>query len=94
VGHQEAEARALLGLAALACEAEGDHGQALELLDRAQDLGGDEQFWYQLTLTRVRATAGLGGDPQEAGTKVGDNTLYTLHSARLLQVRHNQSKNN
>ncbi|CAL8368626.1 unnamed protein product [Gadus morhua 'NCC'] len=67
VGQQEAEARALLGLAGLAC-AEGDHGQALELLDRAQDLGGDEEFWYKLTLTRVQATASLGD--QEAGAKV------------------------
>ena len=71
-GHQEAEARALLGLGALACE-EGDHGLALELLDRAQDLGGDEEFWYQLTLTRLRATASLGD--QEAGAKVWNNPL-------------------
>ena len=72
MGQQETEASALLGLAGLAC-AEGDHGQALELLDRAQDLGGDEEFWYKLTLTRVQATASLGD--QEAVAKVWNNPL-------------------
>ncbi|KAJ3610538.1 hypothetical protein NHX12_022630 [Muraenolepis orangiensis] len=67
VGNHEAEARALMGLAVLACE-EGNHGQALEILDQTEDLAGDEEFWYQLILTRVRATASLGD--QEAGAKV------------------------
>ncbi|KAK0138948.1 Cilia- and flagella-associated protein 46 [Merluccius polli] len=67
VGHQEAEARCVLGLAVLACE-EGNPSQALELLNRAQDLGGDEEFWYQLTLTQIRATTSQGD--QQAGAKV------------------------
>ncbi|CAL8299476.1 unnamed protein product [Merluccius merluccius] len=67
VGLQEAEARCVLGLAVLACE-EGNPSQALELLNRAQDLGGDEEFWYQLTLTQIRATASQGD--QQAGAKV------------------------
>ena len=67
VGHQEAEARCVLGLAVLACE-EGNPSQALELLNKVQDLGGDEEFWYQFTLTRIRATASQGD--QQAGAKV------------------------
>ncbi|XP_042358180.1 cilia- and flagella-associated protein 46 [Plectropomus leopardus] len=51
---QNARARSLLSLAALACE-EQNFVQALILLDKAQVLGGDEEFWYKLTLTKVRA---------------------------------------
>ncbi|XP_040906348.1 cilia- and flagella-associated protein 46 [Toxotes jaculatrix] len=57
LGDQKAMARSLLSLATLACE-EQNHAQALILLDEAQALGGDEEFWYQLTLTRVRAVVG------------------------------------
>lgn len=49
--------RSLLSLAVLAYE-EQSYAQALILLDQAQASGGDEDFWYQLTLTRVRATMG------------------------------------
>lgn len=44
-------------MATLACE-EQNHAQALTLLDEAQALGGDEEFWYQLTLTKVRGVVG------------------------------------
>ena len=50
-------ARSLLSLAMLACE-EQNYGQAVILLDKAQNLGGDEEFWYQLTLSKVRAVVG------------------------------------
>ncbi|GLD56038.1 cilia- and flagella-associated protein 46, partial [Lates japonicus] len=64
LGDQKARARSLLGLATLACE-EQNHAQALILLDRAQALGGNEEFWYQLTLTKVRAVVGQRhGDTQ------------------------------
>ncbi|XP_072292426.1 cilia- and flagella-associated protein 46 [Eucyclogobius newberryi] len=53
--------RSLLRLAALACEQQ-NHAQALILLDEAQASGGDQDHWYQLTLTRVQATAGLRGE--------------------------------
>ncbi|KAG7245295.1 hypothetical protein INR49_015899 [Caranx melampygus] len=54
---QKSMARSLLLLATLACE-EQNHAQALILLDKAQALGGDEEFWYQLTLTKVRGVVG------------------------------------
>ncbi|XP_070834007.1 cilia- and flagella-associated protein 46 [Chaetodon trifascialis] len=57
LGDQRARARSLLGLAVLACE-EQNYAQALILLDKAQALGGDEEFWYQFTLTKVRAVVG------------------------------------
>ncbi|XP_034040296.1 cilia- and flagella-associated protein 46 [Thalassophryne amazonica] len=50
-------ARCLLSLAILACD-EKKHAQALTLLDKAQELCGDEQFWYQFTLTKVRSVVG------------------------------------
>ncbi|XP_068423801.1 cilia- and flagella-associated protein 46 isoform X2 [Clinocottus analis] len=52
-----AMARSLLSLAILACE-EQNFAQALILLDKAHTLKGDEEFWYQLTLTKVRAVVG------------------------------------
>ncbi|XP_041803927.1 cilia- and flagella-associated protein 46 [Chelmon rostratus] len=66
LGDQKARARSLLGLASLACE-EQNYAQALILLDKAQALGGDEEFWYQLTLTKVRAV--VGQRDQDAHTK-------------------------
>nr|XP_046258124.1 cilia- and flagella-associated protein 46 isoform X1 [Scatophagus argus] len=60
LGDQKAVARSLLSLAILACE-EQNYAQALVLLDKAQALGGDEEFCYHLTLTKVRAVVGHGG---------------------------------
>lgn len=57
LGDQKGVAKVLLSLAILACE-EQNYAQALILLDKAQALGGDEEFWYQLTLTKVRAVVG------------------------------------
>ncbi|XP_030298554.1 cilia- and flagella-associated protein 46 isoform X3 [Sparus aurata] len=54
---QKAMARSLLSLAMLAYE-EQNYAQAVILLDKAQNLGGDEEFWYQLTLCKVRAMVG------------------------------------
>lgn len=53
---QKAEAKTLLGLATLACE-ENNRGQALILLDRVQTVGGDEEFWYNFTLTKLKTVA-------------------------------------
>lgn len=52
-------ARCLLILATLACD-EQNYAQALIFLDKAQATGGDMEFWYQLTLTRVRVVVGQG----------------------------------
>ena len=54
-------------MATLACE-EQNHAQALILLDKAQVLGGDAEFWYQLTLTKVRVV--VSQKDQDAQTKV------------------------
>lgn len=43
----------MLGLAMLACE-ENNCAQALILLDRVLTVGGDEEFWYKFTLTKVK----------------------------------------
>ncbi|XP_051232115.1 cilia- and flagella-associated protein 46 [Dicentrarchus labrax] len=59
LGDQKAIARSLLSLAILGCE-EQNYAQALILLDKAQALGGEGEFWYQLTLTKVRAVVGQG----------------------------------
>lgn len=50
-------AKTLLSQASLAC-AEHKFEQALKFLEKAQVLGGDENFWYQLTLTFIKAVAG------------------------------------
>ncbi len=57
VADQTAMARSLLSLAILACE-EQNYAQALILLDQAHALGGDEEFWYQFILAKVRAVVG------------------------------------
>lgn len=67
LGDLKAIARCLLNLAILACEEE-NHAQALILLDKAQALGGDKEFWYHLTLTKVRAV--IQQRHQDAQTKV------------------------
>lgn len=59
---QKAEAKSLLGLATLACE-ENNCAQALILLDRVLAVGGDEEFWYKFTLTKVKTVvAGRNSD--------------------------------
>lgn len=59
--------KSLLTLSILACE-EQNYAQALIFLDKAQGLGGDEEFWYQITLTKVRAV--VGQRDSDAHTKV------------------------
>lgn len=49
-----AEAQCLLLLAQLANK-EKNHGQAMLLIERAQQLGGAEEFWYNSTLTLTEA---------------------------------------
>ncbi|XP_058493509.1 cilia- and flagella-associated protein 46-like [Solea solea] len=67
LGNQKALARSLLSLATLACE-EQKPAQALTLLDKTQDLSGDEEFWYQFTLIKVRAL--VGQRHQDVQTKI------------------------
>ncbi|XP_076025398.1 cilia- and flagella-associated protein 46 [Genypterus blacodes] len=63
------QAKALLGLAILACE-EQSYAEALTLLNKAQTLGGDEEFCYQLTLIMVRAIAGQKDEDEQ--TKISE----------------------
>lgn len=75
---QKAMARSLLSLAMLAY-VEQNYAQAVILLDKAQNLGGDEEFWYQLTLCKVRAMVGQ----REHGTHTKVQNHYivaTLYS--------------
>ncbi|KAM6956181.1 cilia- and flagella-associated protein 46 [Aplochiton taeniatus] len=82
LGDQVSEAKALLGLAALACE-EQDPAQALALLERAQALGGDEEFWHQVTRILVKATVHQGG--LETHAKVEQIVKQGCGALRLLQ---------
>ena len=59
LGDQKGMARCLLILAALACD-EQNYAQALIFLDKAEATGGDMEFWYQLTLTKVKVVVGQG----------------------------------
>ncbi|XP_026212735.1 cilia- and flagella-associated protein 46 isoform X2 [Anabas testudineus] len=81
---QKAMARCLLSLATLACE-EQNHDQALILLDKAQALGGDKEFWYHLTLIKVRAVIGQGH--QDAQTKADQ---IIKHGCEALEQQANQ----
>ncbi|CAJ1066948.1 LOW QUALITY PROTEIN: cilia- and flagella-associated protein 46 [Xyrichtys novacula] len=67
LGDVRATARSLLSLAVVSCK-EQNFAQALSQLEKAKDLGGDEEFWYQFTLTKVRAAVGLRD--QDAHNKV------------------------
>lgn len=76
LGDQSVISRSLIYLANLACK-EQNYAQALILLDKAQTLGGDEDFWYQLTLTKV--TAVVGQRDKDFQTKVSNyNLLISL----------------
>eukprot|EP00063_Salmo_salar_P080807 XP_014055642.1 PREDICTED: cilia- and flagella-associated protein 46 isoform X6 [Salmo salar] len=66
LGDQAAAGRSLLSLATLANK-EQNHSQALALLEKAQDMGGDEDFWYKLTLALLTATVTQRG--QDTDTK-------------------------
>ncbi|XP_035257112.1 cilia- and flagella-associated protein 46 isoform X2 [Anguilla anguilla] len=64
VGDRSSQAKSLLLLAELANQ-ERHHGQALALLREAQAIGGDEDFWYHVTLCMVKATLDGGGEEKE-----------------------------
>ncbi|KAM9847487.1 cilia- and flagella-associated protein 46 [Aulostomus maculatus] len=84
LGDETAVAKSLLSLAILACE-EQNHAQALCLLDKAWALGGDEDFWYKLSLTKVRAVVGLRG--QDARTQIDQIIKQGSKALRLVLER-------
>lgn len=49
-------------LLAVLANQEQQYGQALALLEQAQEIGGNEEFWYNLTESLLNTTAQLDGD--------------------------------
>ncbi|XP_026046614.1 cilia- and flagella-associated protein 46 isoform X3 [Astatotilapia calliptera] len=89
LGDQSVISRSLIYLASLACK-EQNYAQALTLLDKAQTLGGDEDFWYQLTLTKV--TAVVGQRDNDFQTKVDQTIKQGCRALKLvLEQRVNQA---
>uniref|UniRef100_I3N1T0 Cilia and flagella associated protein 46 n=1 Tax=Ictidomys tridecemlineatus TaxID=43179 RepID=I3N1T0_ICTTR len=60
-----AESQCLLLLAQLANQ-EKNHGQAKRMIEKAQCLGGSEEFWYNLTLTLANAVLSSEDNGREA----------------------------
>lgn len=81
LGDQAAAGRSLLSLATLANK-EQNHSQALALLEKAQDMGGDEDFWYKLTLALLTATVTQRG--QDTDTKVKTILVYSIEAPTSL----------
>ncbi|MGH0130898.1 UNVERIFIED_CONTAM: hypothetical protein FKN15_044196 [Acipenser sinensis] len=65
-----AQAQCLYFFAVLA-NSEMNHGQAKALLEEAQSIGGDENFWFNLTLCLVKAII-------EENSKYKDNMMRNL----------------
>ncbi|XP_077960776.1 cilia- and flagella-associated protein 46 isoform X4 [Gasterosteus aculeatus] len=82
----KATASSLLSLASLACE-EQNFTLALSLLDKAQALGGDMEFWYQLALTKVTAVVGQGDqDARLKAEQIIKQACVALELVRERQV--------
>ncbi|CAO2583736.1 Cilia- and flagella-associated protein 46 [Lemmus lemmus] len=64
LGDNCSEAQCLLLLAQLANK-EKNHGQAMLILERAQQLGGAEEFWYNSTLVLAEAILSSADDKKE-----------------------------
>ncbi|KAK7901384.1 hypothetical protein WMY93_018153 [Mugilogobius chulae] len=76
--------RSLRCLAALACEQQS-FAQALMLLDRAQASGGDHDHWYQLTQTRIQATARQR--EEHAQTKIDHSVKQGCEALQLIKEK-------
>ncbi|XP_027030821.2 cilia- and flagella-associated protein 46 isoform X5 [Tachysurus fulvidraco] len=61
LGDQITLAKSFYFLAVLASQ-EHQYGQAIALLERAQEIGGDEEFWYKLTESLLNTAAQLDGN--------------------------------
>ncbi|GAA6097380.1 cilia- and flagella-associated protein 46 isoform X2, partial [Tachysurus ichikawai] len=61
LGDQTTLAKSFYLLAVLASQ-EHQYGQAIALLERAQEIGGDEEFWYKLTESLLNTAAQLDGN--------------------------------
>ncbi|XP_038140005.1 cilia- and flagella-associated protein 46 [Cyprinodon tularosa] len=80
-GDKSVEAKTLISLAAIACE-EQKYATAMIVLDKAQILKGDHDFWYHLTLIRV--TAVVGQQEEDWQTKVGQIIKQGCEALQLI----------
>ncbi|KAK1166636.1 cilia- and flagella-associated protein 46 [Acipenser oxyrinchus oxyrinchus] len=76
-----AQAQCLYLFAVLA-NSEMNHGQAKALLEEAQSIGGDENFWFNLTLCLVKAIIEENSkDKDNMACKVLEHTISVFRSA-------------
>ncbi|KAI4874895.1 hypothetical protein NFI96_034468 [Prochilodus magdalenae] len=81
LGDQTSFARSYHLLALLASH-EQQHGQACALLEQAEKIGGDEDFWYHLTQSLLNTTAECGGkDTYTKVCHIVDRAIRLLRSA-------------
>ncbi|XP_009995846.1 PREDICTED: tetratricopeptide repeat protein 40 [Chaetura pelagica] len=81
-----------LYLLAVLANLERNHGQAKLLLEKAQLLGGNEQFWYNSTLALTEAILEEEGEgKQSMACEVVEHTVNVLRSA-LLKTPNRQSE--
>ncbi|KAM9477000.1 cilia- and flagella-associated protein 46 [Clarias gariepinus] len=89
LGDQTTLAKSFYLLAVLA-SLEQEHGQALALLEQAQDIGGDEDFWYNLFQSLLNTTAQLKrGDIYSQVYQITDTAIRFFRSA--LEQRPNRA---
>nr|XP_031361174.1 cilia- and flagella-associated protein 46 [Lonchura striata domestica] len=73
-----------LYLLAVLANLERNHRQAKALLEKAQLLGGDEQFWYNSTLSLTEAILEEGGEgKQSTACEILEHTVSVLQSTLL-----------
>ncbi|XP_068054496.1 cilia- and flagella-associated protein 46 [Anomalospiza imberbis] len=73
-----------LYLLAVLANLEGNHRQAKALLEKAQLLGGDEQFWYNSTLSLTEAILEEEGKgKQSTACEILEHTVSVLRSTLL-----------
>ncbi|XP_030628131.1 cilia- and flagella-associated protein 46 [Chanos chanos] len=78
-------------LQAILANQQQNYSQALALLNEAQDVGGDEEFWYQVTLALLEATVGQGGeDTYTQVCQIAERACSVLSSA--LEQRGNRAR--
>ncbi|KAF5902114.1 cilia- and flagella-associated protein 46 isoform X3, partial [Clarias magur] len=89
LGNQTTLAKSFYLLAVLA-SLEQEYGQALALLEQAQDIGGDEDFWYNLFQNLLNTTAKLKrGDIYKQVNQITDTAIRFFRSA--LEQRPNRA---
>ncbi|XP_026876764.2 cilia- and flagella-associated protein 46 [Electrophorus electricus] len=89
LGDQTSLAKCFHLLAVLANH-EQQHGQALALLEQAQEIGGDDDFWYHLIQTLLNTIAEIGGeDTYTQVCQITDRAVELLTSA--LKQRQNRA---